>query len=555
LAKKFSLETVLSLKDGITGPMAKAQASMTKFSKNIQRNFGGLNKSIMRIDGAINKGIKIAGTAAFAALGAGIVIATKQYIEFDQAITQAGAKFKDLDVTSSTYAASLKALGAEARRVASVTEFMATDTAGALDKMAMAGLSSELSMALLAGTTNLATSAGTDLTTAVDIATDALGAFGLMTDDAAQATINLTRISDVFAKTTTTANTDLTMLFEAAKSGAASFTAAGQSIETFSALAGIMANSGVKGAEAGTSLRNVMLRLADATPEAQKVMKKLGVQTQDSEGNFRDVVDILADFESGLKGMGTAQRTAALSTVFGARAVTGVNILLQSGTKELRRYRGELEASAGASEAMAGAMRKSVKNQIEVLKSGLMEKGLQFVEAFSTRGSEALQRITDYIQNLDIGPIIDTAEKVLNVLINVFTFIGNNWETILLMVGAFKALTAVMTIFNAVSAASPWMLIAAGIAAIAIAIKAVVDNWDKIRNWWKGQGNKGGAAWEEMYGTDATYAEPSTFASESRSYAETRSVSEVFVRPDRGTEMSTTRGGAPVPALSHGNLQ
>jgi TP901 family phage tail tape measure protein len=553
LAKKFSLETVLSLTDGITAPIKKAEAKMVGFSKNIKKHFGGFGKDIMKVDKALNKGIAVAGAAAFAALGAAIVVATKQYIEFEQAIVQAGAKFKDLDVTSETYADSLKALGAEARRVAAVTEFMATDTAGALDKMAMAGLSSELSIALLAGTTDLATSAGTDLTTAVDIATDALGAFGLMTNDAAQATINLTRISDVFAKTTTTANTDLTMLFEAAKSGAASFTAAGQSIETFSALAGIMANSGVKGSEAGTSLRNVMLRLADATPEAAKVMKKLGVQTQDSRGNFRDVVDILADFEKGLVGMGTAQRTAALSTVFGARAVTGVNILLQSGTKELRKYRGELEASGGAAEAMAGAMRKSIKNQIEVLKSGLMEKGLQFVEAFSERGSAALEKITDYIQNLDIGPIIDFAEKALDVLINVFTFIGENWETILLMVGAFKALTTAIALFNAVSMASPWMLIAGGVAAVAIAIKAIVDNWSKIKEWWKGAGNKNGAASDEMYG--ATYAEPSTYASESRSYSETTSTSEVFVRPDKGTSISPTRGGAPAPVLSYGRAQ
>ena len=64
-------------------------------------------------------------------------------------------------------------------------------------------------------------------------------------------------------------------------------------------------------------------------------MRAVGVQTKESKGNFRDVIDVLADFEKGLKGKGTADRAAALATVFGARAVTGVNILLKEGTGNL----------------------------------------------------------------------------------------------------------------------------------------------------------------------------------------------------------------------------
>ena len=91
MAKKFSLETVLSLTDGITAPIKKAEAKMVGFSKNIKKHFGGFGKDIMKVDKALNKGIAVAGAAAFAALGAAIVVATKQYIEFEQAIVQAGA--------------------------------------------------------------------------------------------------------------------------------------------------------------------------------------------------------------------------------------------------------------------------------------------------------------------------------------------------------------------------------------------------------------------------------------------------------------------------------
>ena len=618
MAKKFSLESVLTLSDKMTAPMGRVSKQMDKFGKKMQKNFGGVGKQIGKLDQQINKGIRIAGAAAFAAFGAGVAIATGEYIKFDQAITQAGAKFKDLDTSSNTYKASLKTLGKEARRVASITEFTATDTAGALDKMAMAGLSSELSMSLLSGTTDLATAAGTDLTTAVDIATDSLGAFNLMSNDAAQTTANLTRISDVFAKTTTTSNTDLLALFESAKSGAPAFTAAGQSIESFSALVGTMANAGIKGSESGTSLRNMMLRLADATPEAQKVLNSLGVTTKDEAGNFRDIIDILADFEKGLDGMGTAQRTAALSTVFGARSVTGVNILLQAGTKTLREYRGQLEASAGSAAKMADAMRKSLTNQIEVLKSTLLEKGLQFVERFAERGSELLEKFTLFIRDVDIEPLIKGLETFLSIIVGAIKFLETFGPAILAIAAAIKVLTTVQSAYNLVLAitaaiATPSVLIVyaivAAVALLTAGITLMVKHWDSVVGVLKvvggffkkvgqalikwmltpinllldavggllsalakipGLGDLVGGAADAIDAFQAKanmtltgsadaydYASPWTKGNVSRSVSESRQtvVNEVYVRPDKGAAISGARGGAPQQVLMYGAAQ
>ena len=618
MAKKFSLESVLTLSDQMTAPMGRVSKQMDKFGKKMQKNFGGVGKQIGKLDQQINKGIRVAGTAAFAAFGAGVAIATGEYIKFDQAITQAGAKFKDLDTSSNTYKASLKTLGKEARRVASITEFTATDTAGALDKMAMAGLSSELSMSLLSGTTDLATAAGTDLTTAVDIATDSLGAFNLMSNDAAQTTANLTRISDVFAKTTTTSNTDLLALFESAKSGAPAFTAAGQSIESFSALVGTMANAGIKGSESGTSLRNMMLRLADATPEAQKVLNSLGVTTKDEAGNFRDIIDILADFEKGLDGMGTAQRTAALSTVFGARSVTGVNVLLQTGTKTLREYRGQLEASAGSAAKMADAMRKSLTNQIEVLKSTLLEKGLQFVERFAERGSELLEKFTLFIRDVDIEPLIKGLETFLSIIVGAIKFLETFGPAILAIAAAIKVLTTVQSAYNLVLAitaaiATPSVLIVyaivAAVALLTAGITLMVKHWDSVVGVLKvvggffkkvgqalikwmltpinllldavggllsalakipGLGDLVGGAADAIDAFQAKanmtltgsadaydYASPWTKGNVSRSVSESRQtvVNEVYVRPDKGAAISGARGGAPQQVLMYGAAQ
>lgn len=410
---KFSLEAVLSLTDNLTGPYKKGTKKITALNRGVEGSFKKLGTGIKR-------GLTGAAVAGVAAISAGIVVATKEFVELDQAVTQAGAKFKDLDTASIDYGRTLDKLQQKARDVASVTEFSATDAAGALDKMAMAGLSSEQAMALLAGTTNLATAAGADLTTAVDIATDSIGAFNLMTDDAVQLESNLARVSDVMAKTTTTANTSLEDMFESIKAGAPAFTAAGQSVESFSALTGVMANAGVKGSSAGTNLRNMMLKLADPTAEAAGVLSDLGIKTQDADGNFRDIIDILGDFETGLEGMGDAQKTAALSTVFGARTVTGLNILLAEGSDKLRDYRGVLEDAGGASQQMADAMRKSISNQIKVLKSGLTELGFQFVEAFEQDGRGALQGLIDLIQRFNPKPVIDFALVIRDILAQAF---------------------------------------------------------------------------------------------------------------------------------------
>jgi TP901 family phage tail tape measure protein len=268
-------------------------------------------------------------------------------------------------------------------------------------------------MALLPGVTNLATVAQVDLGTATDIATDSLGAFGLMTKDTEQLTANFTRVQDVMAKTTATSNTSLIDLFEAVKKGASDFVNAGQSMETFNAFAGIMANSGKKGAEAGTVLRNVMLRLAKPTKEAQDALDALGVSTRDSKGNFRDAIDVMADLEKGLIGKGSAERAAALGTIFGARQTGAINILLKEGTESIRTYRSELEKAGGSAEKMAEIMRGSLTNQLASLKSAAIEVGFQLFDAFSGEGAGAIQGLTQFVRQIDMTPVIEGLSFVI----------------------------------------------------------------------------------------------------------------------------------------------
>jgi TP901 family phage tail tape measure protein len=477
-----TISTTFNAVDRMSGPMRRMQGNVTGFSRSAQRSLQQVGRIGMR-------GLQI----ATAALGVAVGYVGREFIQFDSALTNAAAKFSDIDLATAEGQARLQELGRTAREVGATTKFSASEAAQGLDFLAMAGFNSAQAMAALPGVTSLAIVANTDLATATDIASDALGAFGLMTQDTAQLQENYTRINDVMAETMTSANTNMEQLFESVTAGAPTFTAAGQSLETFNAMVGIMANSGVKGSQAGTQLRNVMLRLADPTAEAADVLKELGIQTQDQDGNFRDIIDILADFERGLEGMGTAQRSAALSTIFGARSVTGINLLLQEGTESIAEFRDGLEGAAGASERMAGIIGGSLQNKLLGLKSAAIEVGFKFIEGFRDKAAGAIDRATEALRNLDVDAVLERISGVVQRFVRL-------WESgflpaLLAGVAAYKAISiavglyqtalaaakAVQLAFNVAAAANPIGAIVLAVSLLVAAITFLINRWDAIR--------------------------------------------------------------------------
>lgn len=429
---EYAVATAFTARDRITGAFRAMGRGAGVFENKATKSFRNVGRAGSRV-GSIIKGIIGAQliTRGVAALTQGLRTVTTEFIGFDQAVTSASSKFKDLDLATEAGQKTLKALGRTARDVGAVTQFTAGQAAEGLDFLAMAGFNVEQAMISLAPTVDLATVGQLDLGRATDIASDSLGAFGLMTEDTNALQENFTRLNDVMALTMSRTNTNMEDMFESIKKGAPAFTAAGQSMESFNTLLGAMANSGVKGSESGTVLRNMMIRLSKPTGEAKKILSKLGVVTQDSVGNFRDIVDILGDFEVGLKGMGTAQKTAALSTIFGTRAVTGVNILLGEGTDKLRAFRNELINSGGASKKMADIIRRSLQNRLAALRSAAIEVGFKFVEAFEKRGGKAIDAITQAVRNFNVKPLIDGIEFVIKIIQKLITFARPLIQTII----------------------------------------------------------------------------------------------------------------------------
>lgn len=483
MANRFLVLTEFKAVDRMTQSMNRMNKGFSRFAMRITDTNDILGRSFQGINRAINR-VALASTAA---LALGIGVATSEFIKLDKAITNAGAKFDDIDSRSKDFRQNLEALRKAARAVGATTEFSAADAAGAIDAMSAAGYKSTEAISILAGTADFATASGESLAESVDKVVDVLSAFGLKqaAKTPEELAKSMQRASDVMAKTAAASTIGLSEIYESAKAGASVFTSTGQSIESFNALVGILGNSGIKGEQAGTALRNVMLRLAKPTGDAAALMQRFGIVTTDQNGNFLDIVDILGQFETAMKGMGNAERAAALDTIFGKKAIASATVIMAAGKDTINTFRDSLYNATGEANRMASAMRGSLGNQILVLKNAAIELGLKFVEAFEKDGSNALQKLIKIVQEFDPKPIIEFAK----VVVSVFGFLAKHWRIIVSIAAAVKAVSIVMGILTVVTqvfgitlAATPIGWIIAAVAALAFGIVMLITHFDAVKN-------------------------------------------------------------------------
>lgn len=439
MAGKFSIEAVFKAIDRISGPVSKMSNRVGKFTRKMSRQFSNLNRQVTKF----GRNIRTAGFAAAASLfiiGNAAADTIGTFAQFEQSLVNASARFGgNIDRGTKKF----QELEDVARKMGRTTEFTASQAAQGLNFLALAGFNAEQAITSLPGLINLATAAQIDLARASDIATDTLGAFNLTSKDAATNARNLARVNDVLAKTTTSANTDMEMLFETIKGSAAVAAGGGGSIETFAALAGTMANSSLKASQAGTALKNVFLRLAAPVGSAAQVLRNLGVKTQDSQGNLRDMLDILGDMEVALEGFGTAEKSAILNNIFGLRAITGANILLNKGAKALKEYRTELENSTGAADRMAMKMRDTLLGRFKTLVSAIESVKISATKLRQSELEKLIETMTEWTRTID--SVINSNQKLAGeVLMDLIKIIVSSLKILGLFIAAFVVMRTVV---------------------------------------------------------------------------------------------------------------
>ena len=296
-----------------------------------------------------------------------------------------------------------------AKEAGATTQFSATQAAEALNYMALAGYDADRSIETLPTVLNLAAAGGMDLATASDMVTDSMSALG----DAAGTTESFV---DKMAKTSQKSNTNVQQLGEAILTvGGTAKNLAGGVVEMNTVL-GIFADNGVKGAEGGTALRNVILSLTAPTDKAKKQMEALGLQVFDANGNMRPLNETFNDLNGILGTMTQGEQTEVLNNIFDKVDLKSVNALLANSGERFDELSGYISDCDGAAADMAATMNDNLQGKVTILKSGLEGLGIAAYEKFKTPLTNAVENITEVIGQLQTdltdGSLSGALEKI-----------------------------------------------------------------------------------------------------------------------------------------------
>jgi len=282
---------------------------------------------------------------------------------FDSAMSQVAA-------TMDTTVDQIGDLRDFAMEMGASTAFSANQAAEALNYMALAGYSADESMQALPNVLNLAAAGSIDLAYASDMVTDAQSALGLTMEESAE-------LVDKMAMTSSKSNTSVAQLGEAILTvGGTAKTLAGGTTELSTAL-GILADNGVKGAEGGTALRNIILSLSAPTDTAAKAMKSLGVEVFDAEGNMRPLNETFGDLNNALSTMTQGERTQVLSEIFNKVDLKSVDALLSNTGERFDELSGYIDNATGSAENMAKVQLDNLAGDITMFKSAM--EGAQII--------------------------------------------------------------------------------------------------------------------------------------------------------------------------------
>lgn len=309
-------------------------------------------------------------------------------MNFDASMSQVAA-------TMGTTVDQIDNLTKVAKEMGSTTKFTATQAADALNYLALAGYDANKAAEVLPSVLNLAAAGGMDLAYASDLVTDAMASLNIEANKQ-----NVDDFGNKLAMAASKANANVSQLGEAILTvGGTAANLKGGTTELTTAL-GLLANVGIKGAEGGTHLRNIILSLQSPTDEAAKKMQKLGLQVYDSQGKMRGLNDILSDLNSAMNGMTQGQKDSIINQLFNKTDLAAVNGLLAAQGEQWGTLAAQIDNADGAMGQMAETQIDNLQGAMTIMSSAFEGMQLAVYDELEPTLTEAVKWGTDCLTQL-----------------------------------------------------------------------------------------------------------------------------------------------------------
>ncbi len=387
--------------------------------------------------------------------------ATETGSDFEAAMSNVAATMgmtaEEIDNGSANY----EKLSNAAKECGANTKYSASEAAEALNYLALAGYDASKAAETLPKVLSLAAAGGMELSYASDLVTDSMAALGMETSE-------LDKYIDEMARTSQKSNTSVSQLGEATLVCAGTVSLTGQELETMNTALGVMANNGLKGAEGGTHLRNILLSLSAPTSTAARTISELGINVSDSSGSMRNLNDIMVDMNASMSKLTDVEKTQKIKEIFNKTDIAAVNALLKGTNGEYSKLYDEINNCSGAAKDMADTMSNNLKGKIDNMQSALEGLGIAAYEVFDDDMKTAVQGATDAVGRLqtsiekgDLGVslnklsnalgdategAVEFGEDALPFVIDGLTWILDNADLIISGIGGIVTANAGMTV-------------------------------------------------------------------------------------------------------------
>lgn len=386
---KEKYQLLLEAKDRITPTVKQAITyvkSLTgKTWKVTLKAVDLVTSPVRRVFGLLKSPLVAAGVTISA--GAGIADTVQTYADFEAAMSEVKA-------ISGATSQEFEQLTEKANQMGAVTKFTASESAEAFKYMAQAGWDVREMMDGIDGLMALAAASGEDLGITADIVTDALTAFGLSAKESG-------RFADVMAQAASATNTDVAKMGDTFKYVAPVAGALGYSIEDTAVAIGLMANSGIKASQAGTSLRSLLTNLTRPVGQAEDAINALGISITNTDGSVKPLSQTLQDLRAKFGALTDSEKAQYAAMLAGQEGMSGLLAIVNASDQEFESLTEQINNSSGAAQKMADVMMDNLSGKFELFTGALDSMKMSLGEKFKPYLIEAFEWMTDKVPDVE----------------------------------------------------------------------------------------------------------------------------------------------------------